>query len=108
MSQDTGVIGYGSKEKPSAGRWVSDMKDGRKRTLFVYMADRGENTNDESYLGYYADEANVGVGGCNFAIVLGGDVVRVQTVGKEKDAKVKIREFPLSQFMDMLDAWVLS
>ena len=102
--KDTGVLGFGTKEKSSAGRWVDDVKDGRKRNLHIYMADNGADENDQSYLGYFHD-LNKPVVACNFAISIGGDTVAIQTL-KPGTKDVQIKNIPVAQFMDMLDLLV--
>lgn len=105
MPNDTGVLGFGSKDKPSAGRWIDNVKEGRKRNLHIYLADQGGNENDQSYLGYFHDLNKVVA--CNFAISIAEDVVCIQTLkpgGKAED--VSIKKIPTSQFMDMLDLLV--
>ena len=106
MPQDSGVLGFGSKDKPSAGRWVYDNKDGRKRAMMVYLADHGADVNDQSYIGYFADE-NKFQNGCNLAISIGGDEVTIQIVGMKDKEEAKIRKIPLSKFMDILDTLLL-
>jgi hypothetical protein len=103
---DSGVLGLGSKDKPSSGRWVYNTKDGRKRVMMVYLADHGADVNDQAYLGYFADE-NKASNGCNFAISIGGDEVTIQTVGLKDKEEAKIRKIPLSKFMDILDTLLL-
>ena len=103
---DTGVLGFGSAKTPQTGRWVTDEVNGRERTMMVYLADNGKDSNDQSYLGYFADAKNPNNQGCNFAISIGGDKVSIQTIGTAKGAECKIKEIPLSKFMDMLDALI--
>lgn len=100
--KDSGVIGCGTQSRPSAGRWVDDEKDGRKRNLHVYLNDQGENVNDQAYFGYFHDLNKVVA--CNLAIILEGDSVCIQTLkpgGTSDD--VKIKRIPASKFMDILD-----
>jgi hypothetical protein len=97
---DTGVIG----SKSYAGRWVGDVKEGRKRNLHIFMKDHGANENDQSYLGYFSD-LNKPVVACNFAISIGGDVVTIQTL-KPGSKDVQHKNIPLAQFMDMLDLFI--
>lgn len=100
---DTGVVGCGTKDKPSAGRWIETNKDGRKRNLHIYLADNGDNKNDQSYLGYFHD-LNKAVVACNFAISIGGDCVRIQTLRPGGLAgEVKIKEIRPEEFMNLLD-----
>jgi len=101
MATDTGVIGCGNR---STGRWIEDQKDGRKRNLHIYLADNGDNSKDQSYIGYFHD-LNKPVHGCNFAIAIGKDVVTIQTVKPGSDS-VSIKDVPVSQFMDILDLLV--
>lgn len=101
--KDTGVIGCGTS-RTSAGRWVEDSKEGRKRNLHFYLADNGDNSKDQSYLGYFHD-LNKEVVACNFAIAINDDVVTIQTL-KPGSKDVKLKNIPISQFMDVLDLLV--
>lgn len=102
MATDTGVIGCnGNKEK---GRWIEEIKEGRKRNLHIYLADNGNDANDQSYLGYFHDLSKPVVA-CNFAISIGKDVVTIQTLKPGTD-DVQHKNIPVSQFMDLLDLFI--
>lgn len=96
MAQDTGVV-LGKKD---AGRWVIDHKSGRKRNLFIYMADHGR-AEDQSYIGYYHDEANADTG-CSLSVAIGEKEVNLQFVNPKTKAVV-IKSVETSKFMDVLD-----
>lgn len=95
MVEDTGVLVMG---KTQAGRWITDHKGGRKRNLHIYMADHGSN--DQSYIGYFHDEAHIT--GCNLSIAISEKEVHLQFVNPKTQATV-IKSVETSKFMDVLD-----
>lgn len=99
--EDTGVKVFGAN---SAGRWVEDVKDGRKRNLHVYMSDNG-SAEDQSYIGYFAD-VNHETRGCNLALSIGEKTVDLQFVPKDRSKAAVIKSVPTSDFMDLLDGLI--
>lgn len=96
--EDTGVEIIGANQ---AGRWIEDVKDGRKRNLHIYMVDHGM-AGDQSYVGYFSD-LNKETRGCNLALSIGQETVDLQFVPANRSKPAIIKSIETAKFMDLLD-----
>lgn len=99
-SNFTGVIG--NDKNTTIGAWLTDEKNGRSRCLGVVTQNFPGYKSDMAYLGYFVDQKDPKIKGCNFSLALGDGEVIFQSVNPETNV-LSMRAIPVEKFFDIMD-----